>query len=410
MMDAYPGVPADLGEAMTKRAKVWWLVGLLLVVVAGGGGAVIASRNAAPAGEPAKKGDKPALEFAQADVVKLQSKRLAVELSVPGSVLAVSQATVRSKLSAEVKRVLVREGDRVAVGQTVAEFDTAQLRAQLAERTATLASARAQLATTERTRQANAQLVKQNFISQNAFDTADSAFQAQLASVAAAAAQLEQTQIQLNDSIVRAPIGGIVAKRHVQPGEKVAFDAAMLSIVDLSQLEVQAQVPVSDVPQVRKGMAAQVDIEGIHGRRFAGRVERINPSTEAGTRTVNIYVSLPNEESLLKAGMFAKVALTTMPEAEAQSLPISAVRAEGGQSYVWVIADGKLARRNVALGRRDERAQLVEVTSGLGAEDVVLATKFDNLKDGLAAKIVEVPGESKLADRRTPDTKAAASN
>jgi RND family efflux transporter MFP subunit len=395
---------------MTKRAKIWWLIGLLAVVVAGGGGAVVASRKAAPAGEPGKKTDKPALEFAQADVVKLQPKRLAVELSVPGSVLAVSQATVRSKLSAEVKRVLVREGDRVAAGQTVAEFDTAQLRAQLAERTATLASARAQLATTERTRQANAQLVKQNFISQNAFDTADSAFQAQLASVAAAAAQLEQTQIQMNDSVVRAPIGGIVAKRHVQPGEKVAFDAPMLSIVDLSQLEVQAQVPVSDVPQIRKGMPAQVDIEGMSGRHFTGRVERINPSTEAGTRTVNIYVSLPNEESLLKAGMFAKVALVTMPETETQSLPMSAVRNEGGQSYVWVIADGKLTRRNVAVGRRDERAQWVEVTSGLGSDDVVLATKFDNLKDGLAAKVVEVPGESKLADRRAPGSKAAAPN
>lgn len=394
---------------MTKRAKIWWLIGILAVAVAGGGGAVIASRQASPAGDAATK-DRPPLEFAASDIVKLAPKQLTVELSVPGSVQAVSQATVRSKLSAEVKRVAVREGDRVAAGQTVAEFDTAQLRAQLAERTATLASARAQLATTERTRQANAQLVKQNFISQNAFDTADSAFQAQLAAVAAAAAQLEQTQLQLNDSIVRAPISGIVAKRHVQPGEKVAFDAPMLAIVDLSQLEVQAQVPVSDVPQIRKGMPARVEIEGIAGRPIAGRVERINPSTEAGTRTINIYVSLPNEESLLKAGMFAKVALVTMPSSELMSLPLSAVRNESGQSFVWVIADGKLARRNVAIGRRDERAQLVEITSGLSAGDTVLATKFDNLKDGLAAKVVEIPGESKLAERRVPDGRASTSN
>jgi RND family efflux transporter MFP subunit len=157
-------------------------------------------------------------------------------------------------------------------------------------------------------------------------------------------------------------------------------------------------------------MTAQVDIEGIHGRSFAGRVERINPSTEAGTRTVNIYVSLPNEETLLKAGMFAKVMLTTMPESEAPSLPMSAVRTDGQQSYVWVIADGKLARRNIATGKRDERAQLVEITSGLSPADVVLATKFDNLKDGLAAKVVGVPGEAKLADRRTPDGKSATPN
>ncbi|HQR19670.1 MAG TPA: efflux RND transporter periplasmic adaptor subunit [Burkholderiaceae bacterium] len=389
---------------MTRRSKIGWLAGLLVVAI-GAGGAVIGSRSKPH--EDTRKDERPPLEFARSDVVSLQPKRLSVELSVPGSVQAVSQATVRSKLSAEVKRVLVREGDRVSAGQVVAEFDTAQLRAQLAERTATYESARAQLATTERTRQANAQLVKQNFISQNAFDTADSAYQAQLAAVAAARAQLEQTQISMNDSVVRAPISGVVAKRHVQPGEKLAFDAPLMAIVDLQELEVQAQVPVSDVPQIRRGMAAQVDIEGIRGRSFAGRVERINPSTEPGTRTVNIYVSLPNEESILKAGMFAKVSLVTMPEAEAPALPMAAVRTDGQQSYVWVIADGKLVRRDVAIGRRDERAQLVEVTSGLSSADVVLATKFDNLKDGLAAKVVVLPGDSKLADRRTAGTAAS---
>ena len=395
---------------MTKRAKLVWVVGLLVLAIAGGGGAVIASRQSKSAQAAVKKDDRAPLEFAQADVVTLQPKRLSVELAAPGSVLAVSQATVRSKLSAEIKRVLVREGDKVNAGQVVAEFDTAQLRAQLAERTALLASAKAQLTTTERTRQSNAQLVKQNFISQNAFDTADSAHQAQLATVAALQAQLEQTQLLMNDSVVRAPISGIVAKRHVQPGEKLAFDAPLMAIVDLAELEVQAQVPVSDVPQIRKGMPAQVDIEGMSGRRFAGRVERINPSTEPGTRTVNIYVSLPNEESLLKAGMFARVLLTTMPDTEAASLPMSAVRSDGQQSYVWVIADGKLVRRNIATGRRDERAQLVEITSGLAASDVVLATKFDNLKDGLAAKVVGLPGEAKVADRRATTSGLPASN
>ena len=323
---------------------------------------------------------------------------LAVELALPGSVQAISQATVRAKLSAEVKRVLVREGDRVTAGQTIAEFDTAQLRAQLAERVATYESAKAQLAMTERTRKANAQLVKQNFISQNAFDTADSAFQSQLAAAAAARAQLEQTEILMADAVVRAPISGTIAKRNVQPGEKVAFDAPLLSIVDLAQLEVQAQVPVSDVAQLRKAMPAQVEIEGLPGRKFAGRVERINPSTEPGTRTINIYVSLPNEEALLRVGMFARVALVTSPEAEVPALPIAAIRSENGSTSVWTVNDGKVGRRLVETGRRDERAQLIEVTGGLTATDKVLATKFDNLKDGLAAKVTSGLGESRIAD------------
>ena len=147
---------------MSKRAKWWWaVVGALAVITIGGAAALTVSKRSAA--DAAKKRETPVLEFAAGDVVRLQSKRLSSELVLPGSVQAISQATVRAKLSAEVKRVLVREGDRVRAGQTIAEFDTAQLRAQLAERKATHESAKAQLATTERTRQANAQLVKQNF-------------------------------------------------------------------------------------------------------------------------------------------------------------------------------------------------------------------------------------------------------
>src|SRR5687767_9153479 len=381
---------------MRKRTG-WILTAALTAVVVAGGAIAIASKKGAA--DAAKKGERPALEFSQRDVVSLQPKRLSVELTVPGSVQAVSQATVRAKLSAEVKRVLVREGDRVTAGQQIAEFDTAQLRAQLAERKAQLESSRAQLAMADRTRQANAQLVKQNFISQNAFDTADSAHQVQLAAVATAQAQLELTQLSMTDAVVRAPITGTVSKRHIQPGEKVSFDAPLLSIVDLTELEVQAQVPISDVTQIRKGMPTHVDVEGINGRKFDGRVERINPSAEPGTRTINVYISLSNEESLLKAGMFARVLMTVAPEVEVPALPLSAVRTEAAQTFVWLLADDKLARRNIVLGKRDERAQLVEVTSGLAPSEVVLATKFDNLKDGLAARVISQAPDSSIADK-----------
>jgi len=354
--------------------------------VIGAGAVAVQRRNAEE--EAARRGVRPPLEFARTDIVRLEQRRLSVKAELPGTLQAVSQATVRAKLSAEVRRVLAREGERVSAGQVIAEFDTAQLRAQLAERAAALESARAQLATLERTRQANALLVKQNFISQNAFDTADGAYQAQLAAAAAAKAQLEQTQLLLDDAVVRAPISGIVARRHVQPGEKVGFDAPLLAIVDLSQLEVQAQASLADIAKLQPGMPAQVTVEGVADRSFSGRVERINPSAETGTRTIHVYVSLLNEGSLLKAGMFARVSLTTSAEKEAAALPLSAIRDQGNQQYVWVIAGGKLARRVVTTGIRDERAQWVEILSGLQPAEAVLATRFDNLEDGLAAKVL----------------------
>lgn len=393
---------------MTRKGKLW-LGAVVAIAAIAGVAAAVSLRDASERDKEAKKKEVAPLEFTQRDVVQLAPRTLARELALPGSVQAVSQATVRSKVSAEVRRVLVREGDRVAAGQTVVELDTAALRAQLAERSAALESARAQLEQTERTREANAQLIQQNFISKNAFDAADSAHRAQIAAVAVARAQLEQTQLLLNDTVVRAPIAGQIARRHVQPGEKVSFDAPLVAIVDLAQLEVQAQAPVSDVAQIVRGAKADVEIEGLSGRRFVGKVERINPSAEPSTRTISVYVSLANEDSLLKAGMFARVRLQIGGEKEVSSLPLSAIRLEGGQSVVWTINEGKLARRVVEVGWRDERAQLAEIVSGIGPGDKVLATKFDNLRDGLLARIVSsLPGEQRVADKDVP--RAARTN
>ncbi len=393
---------------MSTRMK-WLLIGVALLL-AGGGTAAVALKSG-KFGPPAKK-EVPPLEFLARDVVQVTPRKLAVRLSFPANVQAVSQATVRSKLSAEVRRVLVREGDRVSAGQVVAEFDTSQLRAQRAERVATLESARAQLAQSERTREANAQLIKQNFISQNSMDTADAALRAQAAAVEAAQAQLAQMQLQLADAVVRAPIAGEVAKRNVQPGEKVAFDAPLLTLVDLAELEVQAQAPVSDVAQVARGAPVEIEIEGLAGRSFAGRIDRINPAAEPGSRTIHLYVRLPNERVdrgwLLRAGMFARVRMQVGTEREVPALPLSAIRTDGGQPSVWIIADGKLMQRAVEIGRRDERAQLVEIVGGLAPTDRVLATKFDNLRDGLAARIVSGAAEAKVADKDAP--RAPASN
>ena len=386
---------------MTKRAKWWTLLGVLGLAVIVGMSALAAQRRKAEA-DAARKAERPTLEFTQRDVVQLRPHRLAYQVTLPGTVQAVSQATVRAKLAAEVKRVHVREGERVAAGQIVAEFDTAQIRAQLAERAAALESARAQLRTTERTRQTNAQLVKQNFISQNAFDSADSANDAQRAAVAVAQAQLEQMQIMVNDAVVRSPIPGIVAKRHVQPGEKVGFDAPLLAIVDLSQLEIQAQASLADISSIRTGMPVDVFVEGAGGRKVAGKIERINPSAEPGTRTVNVYVSLRNEDTLLKTGMFARAVLTIAPQNETAALPLAALRGDEGQQHVWVIAQGKLAQRGVTAGARDERAQLVEIVAGLGPEEWVLASKFDNLKDGLAARVTGGRAEASISNGAAP--------
>ena len=282
--------------------------------------------------------------------------------------------------------------------QRLAHIESADLQSRLVDRLGAMESARAQLALAEKTRVMNMRLLSDKFISQNAFDGAESSFNVARGSVKSAEAQVQLAQNALRDADVVAPLQGIVAKRHVQPGEKVAIEASVVTIVDLKDLELQAMVPAIDVPELKLGMPVELSVDGFGERRFQGRVERMNPSTEPGTRAILVYVSLPNPDAALKGGIFSTGRIALAATAPAPTLPLAAVRSEGGQSYVWTIDNGKLARRIVITGRRDDTSGRVEIKTALPAQTPVLAARFDNLKDGAPA-LVKAPASSQNATR-----------
>ncbi|MGH8713535.1 MAG: efflux RND transporter periplasmic adaptor subunit, partial [Casimicrobiaceae bacterium] len=119
--------------------------------------------------------------------------------------------------------------------------------------------------------------------------------------------------------------------------------------------------------------------------------ERINPTTEPGTRAILVFVRIPNPDASLKGGMFATGRISLAAAAPVPALPAGAVRTEAGQTFVWTIEAGKLVRRGVVVGRRDEDLGWIELKSALPAGAVVLAVRFDNLRDGAPA-LVRAPG------------------
>ena len=338
------------------------------------------------------------LEFAAADLAVAESKPLSRWLPVSGALQPVRQATVKSKVSGEVRAITVREGDAVQAGQVLARMDTADLEARLIERQGQLASARAQLAMNEKTLSSNQKLLKQSFISQNAFDNSESTMNMTRGSVMSAEANVRLAQNALKDAVATSPLTGIVAKRHVQPGEKVAFDTPLVTVVDLKEIELQAMVPAVDIPELRIGMPVELAVDGFGDRKFAGRIERINPSTEPGTRAILVFVGVPNPNNELRGGMFSTGRVALAASVPVMSLPSIAVRSEGGQTYVWTIEDGKLVKRMVVVGRRDEENGRVEIKTALPATVKVLAARFDNLKEGAPA-IVKAPTSSQNATR-----------
>ena len=377
----------------TRRRTLGALITTIVIAALAAGVALRASKRAAA---EARDNAAVTLEFAAADVATVEPKVLSRWLHVSGTLQPVNQTTVKSKVSGEVRQVTVREGEAVAVGQLLVRFDTSDLDAKLTERIGALEASRAQLALAEKTRTQNNALLKQGFISQNAYDSAESNLSVSQGTLKSNEAQVQLARNALRDAVVTAPLSGTVAKRHVQPGEKVPFDAPLITIVDLGRMELQAMVPANDIPELRVGMNVDLAIDGFGDRRFTGTIERINPTTEAGTRAILVFVHVPNPDAALRGGMFGTGKVTLAAGTPVPTLPAIAIRTEAGQNFVWTIENGKLGRRIVTVGRRDDAAGRVEIKTALSPNIPILAAPFDNLKAGLPA-LVRAPTTSKSA-------------
>jgi len=379
-----------------KRSVKWGVAALVVLLLAGGIGRMVVGRKNAQAQAVALDKSAPVLELAAADVVPAAPRELSRALEITGAIKAVDSAVVKAKVAAELQVLSVREGDRVSAGQVLGRLDASEYALKLRQAQEQAAQAKAQLDIAERALENNRALVDQGFISKNALDTSVSNAAAARASLQAGRAASELAMKSQNDTVLRAPIAGIVSQRLVQPGERVSIDAKLIEIVNLSKLEIEAALAPEDVGAVRTGALARLGVDGI-AEPVLAKVVRINPSTQAGTRAVMVYLSVEPREGL-RQGLFAKGRIE-LDRKSALTVPESSVRIEQARPYVLVLADGRVLRKPVELGARgsvaDSRENHVEVARGLQPGDLVLRATVGTVGDGTPARIA-TPGASPL--------------
>jgi membrane fusion protein (multidrug efflux system) len=385
-----------------RRPRRLRAIALAVLLLAGGTGAVLYSKGNRAAAKPAPAA-RPAAplvyELAPGDLALIEARELRVDLPLSGSLTPLTQATVKSKVSGVVLETSVQEGMNVAAGQVIARLDAADQRARVAQQQAALDEANARLSLAKKNNANSGALLKQNYISQNAYDTTQNSVELAQAAVNAARAQLELARIALADSAIRSPLTGVVSKRHVQAGEKVSPDMPVMSIVNLQQLTLEAQVPASDIPRVKVGQEVRFQVDGYGARRFSGKVARINPTTETGSRALLVYISVNNTDGALRGGMFAKGAISTEKTVARPLLPLAALRKSDGQDAVFRIDDGKVVAQKVTLGLRNEEQGYAEVTGGLAAGAVVIAAPLDTVKPGSKIKVARAAVPAAVAKK-----------
>ena len=374
--------------------KTKWLIGgglalgvaALAVVLLTGVVALPGLQAGARAADKDKKAAVP-LEFAPREVVQPALSPLPGLVEFSGPLVAPNSAVVRAKAAGTLLALEVAEGSRVKAGQVLGRIDLAELSSRVAERNANLDAARAALVQAERSHASNERLAAQQFISPIALDNSRAAVDTARAQLGMAQATLDTSRVGLRDAALVEPIAGIVAKRSVVPGEKLAAEQPVLTIVDLAKMELAGSVGTHEVSRLAPGMPVQVQVEGME-QPVAGSIARIAPAAESGTRSIGVVVELPNPKESLRAGQYALARVALPDDTPRLTLPLAAISSSSGQNQVWVIESGVLARRAVTLGRRDERGGRVEILQGLPPGSQVLAAKFDNLHEGARASVV----------------------
>ncbi len=381
-----------------------WKIGLvalaLLLVAAAAGRAMLARRaQSAPAAAAAAASAAAVLELNPSDLLTVARAELTRSIDVSGGLKAVNSAFIKAKVAAEIKTIKVREGDAVKAGQVLVQLDTTDLDWRLRQAEQTAQASRAQLEIARRGLENNRALVAQGFISPTALENSVSSESGALATLNAALAGVEMAKKARGDATLAAPLSGLVAQRLAQPGERVPVDARILEIVDLSQLELEAAVPPEDAGALRVGSLARLRVDGIEGP-VAARVARINPSAQAGSRAVLVYLALQPHPAL-RQGLFARGAIE-VERRLALTLPVSAVRTDQALPYLLVMEGSKAVQRKVQLGSRGTVAgvEMVELLQGVTDGAQVLAGSVGVVRDGAPVRVA--PGTA-LA----PNTAAA---
>ena len=380
-----------------QKSRLRWVLLLIVAAMAAGWLLLQPTKVAVPVATP-RAAPVPAtvLEFLPREVLTTEPVELHQTLALSGSLRAVQQAIVKARLAADVREVVAREGEAVKAGQVLVRMDATEYQARVEQARGNLNAALAQRDIANKTRDNNRALLEKGFISRNAFDNAASQLAVAEANVEAARGALDQVKKLLNDTVIRAPSTGLITSRSVQPGEKVSPDNRLLEIVNLDLMEMEASVPTNDIARVVVGQQVRLRIEGLPDA-FSGRVTRINPATQPGSRSILVYVQIANPQHILRVGMFAEAQLSLLTKTNVLALPQSAIHKDSNGATVYVIDNGKLLKAPVTLGieGRSGETPLVEISGGLAFGAQVVRSDMGNLLQGTAVRVVPAANANK---------------
>jgi RND family efflux transporter MFP subunit len=329
------------------------------------------------------------------EVVEARLGEIYRPIFATGSAQASQEAHVAAKISGRIQSIAVEEGEKVAKGALLFTLDKTDLLlareaalAQLAVGKASLAEADIAYNRLSRDRERFQRLFENQATSQQKFEEVQSAWLTAKAKVdlaqanlRALSANLSLADSRLKDAEVRAPLGGFVIRRAANPGEFIAPGTPIISLSNHDPLKLETEVSEIESPRVRPGIPVEVTFDALPGKAVASHVTRIIPRVNPQSRTLRVEIAIPNQNHLIKPGMFGRVTIKTKRATGVPILPLRAVLTDpAGRPFIIVSKENRAVLRKITTGLGNDK--LVEVRQGVTLGDLVLVTGNFGLEEG----------------------------
>ena len=320
-------------------------------------------------------------------------------LTASGYVVAQRKAAIASKATGRLLYLGVVEGDHVVNGQIIARLEDSDMRAATSQARASLAVNVADLKAAEQNFMRQKTLLAKNLSTQADYENAEAQLQRVSASIEVAKAGVESAEVALENTIIRAPFNGTVLTKDADIGEMVVpmaasagSKSAVVTIADMSSLQVEADVSESNIENVNNNQPCEITLDAYPGLRYEGYVAKIVPTADRSKATVMVKVAFRNYDNRVLPEMGAKVLFLTrqaekneMQEKPFLSVPSTAVSERGGNKIVYCVNDNIATPVVVTTGRRF--GALTEILGGITSGEKVIDNIGTAVVEGVKVKI-----------------------
>ena len=306
----------------------------------------------------------------QAQAVKVMSASRQ-DVKQEGTYSATVQANAVNNIAPQsggrIQKINVEVGDFVSAGQVLAEMDRVQLD-----------QAKLRLSNTETELGRLKQLYEQGGLAQSDYEAAELNYEVSKSTY----------DNLLENTILRSPVSGVVTARNYDRGDMYAMAAPIFTVQQIVPVKILVGISEADYTKVKKGDKVTLTVDALPGRTYSGSIRRIYPTIDPLTHTVNIEVSVPNQNRELRPGMYAKVNVTFGQSSNIVVPDAAVVRLQGsGQRNVFIVEDGIAVQREVSLGRHFDGRY--EILSGIEEGEQVVVKGGSALRNGAAVEVIE---------------------